>query len=117
MSNPALTIAGTAHALRWSLLARYRLQSLPISSNFGDLLKPERAVHASINFGWACLPAEAGISSPEALVAAIEAKQCTIADLDEALCGMIDIAFPQGPTAESKKASTDSSPMPASNSG
>lgn len=120
MSAPTvLIIAGKEHALRWGLLAQYRLQSLPVASTFGDLMRPERAVAASINFGWACLPSDCAYPTPEAMIAALEAEEDKrgLTRLDEALAAALDVAFPGGKKAEAKKASTDSSPAPASSSG
>lgn len=119
MSAPILTVGGVDHPMRWSLLAQYRLQSLPVTSTFGDLMRPERAVAASINFGWACIPASFGFETPEALIAALEVEPDGrgLERLDEALAAVIDAAFPSGKRAEAKKASTDSSPAPASSSG
>lgn len=114
-----LVVAGEEHVLRWCLRAQYRLQSLPSTSTFADLLTPERAVAASINFAWACLPSSAGISSPEALAEAVEAEPDGkgMERLDDALAAALGNAFPTGPEAEAKNTSTDSSPAPASSSG
>jgi len=115
--SPILVIAGVSHPLKWSLRAQYRLQSLPVPSTFADLLKPTRGVHASLDFGWACLPPTAGIASPEALADALDAETDGLTSLDNALSAALAVAFPSGPKAETKKASTDSSPAPASSSG
>jgi hypothetical protein len=118
-ARPILSIAGKEHPLKWSLRAHYRLQSIDRPSTFADLLAPDRAVAASLNFGWACLPSSAGMASPEALADALEAEADGrgMERLDDALSAALEAAFPQAKAAEVKNISTDSSPAPASSSG
>lgn len=119
MSAPVFLLAGKELPLKWSLRAQYRMQTLPAPSSFADLMRADRALAASINFGWAMLPKAATIATPEAFADAIEAEEDGkgVERLDEALAAAIAAAFPSGDAAEAKKASTGSSPAPASSSG
>ena len=113
----SLTIAGKEWPLRWSLLAQCRLQSLPSVPSFADLSGP-RSVLVATQFAWAMLPKAAPFANPEQLAEALDAQPDAVELLDAALGAAILAAFPPDEkAAEAKKASTGSSPAPASSSG
>lgn len=117
MSAAAIFIAGREWPLKWSLRAQYRLASLTTPPTFADLSGP-RQVRAAADFVWAMLPPAAKIETPEALVDALDEMPDAVAILDAALGAALVAAFPpDAKAAEAKKASTGSSPAPASSSG
>lgn len=114
----ALTVAGKSYPLKWSLLARYRAEGLPTPPSFADLSGPS-GFRAGVDFAWAMLPASAPFADPAALLAAMESDEAgdPVHRIDDALAAAIEAALPQAAkAAEAKKASTDSSPAPASSS-
>lgn len=100
-----LVIGAKSYPLKWSIIARYRLQGIPGGATLADLANPDRATKALVDFAWAALPPGAPFATPLDLVSALDDIPDANERLDTAVAAAISNASPADEKeGEAKKA-------------